>query len=87
MLNWIMLGGSLYLALLFSGVLYRVFLNVLLTAMAVTLTAWIGVLLLGFGLFVALPLYCGATGRDLEMTLHYLFFEDGIYQSMFSSRS
>lgn len=56
-----------------TGVLYRIFLNVLLTAAVVTLTAWVSVLVGGFALFVGLPLFCGFTGRDFESVFRHVF--------------
>ena len=51
-----------------SGLLYRVFINTLMTAGIVTLTAWIGLLLIGIFLCYGVPIYCGLTGKDLATT-------------------
>jgi len=69
----VILSAGTITILSMSGVLYRLFLNVLLTAVVVTLTAWISVLLAGLALFVGLPLFCGFTGRDFESVFRQVF--------------
>jgi len=76
----------IFAVVLFSGVLNKIFLNVLLTAVTVTLTTWILLLIAGIGLFVVLPIYCGFTNQDTETVIRHMFFEAGLYQSLFSSR-
>jgi len=65
----LLVGAIVFLSLLFSGLLFRIFWNVLLTAGIVTLTAWILVLLAGFAIFVGVPVFCGFTGKDVASLL------------------
>jgi len=70
---------TIFAVVLVTGVLNRIVLNVLLTAATITLTAWIMVLIAGFGLFVCLPIYCGVTNQDTETVFRHIFVEGRYY--------
>jgi len=69
----LIVGAIVFLSLLFSGLLFRIFWNVLLTAALVTLTAWIVILMLGFSMFIFFPVYCGLTNNDFEEAFKSVF--------------
>ena len=62
----LIVGAIVFLLLLFSGLLFRIFRNVLLTAAIMTLSVWVAILLIGFVIFVGTPIYCGLSGKSLE---------------------
>ena len=57
---------------LFSGLLFRIFLNVLYTVGIVMLTGWLVLLFLGAVLCFGLPAFCGATGKDLVKVYNHI---------------
>lgn len=60
---WIVIAAVILMAA--SGLLYRVFINILMAAGIVTLTAWILLVLVGIFLCYGVPIYAGITGKDL----------------------
>lgn len=67
-MNPVVISGLVIGALIFltiSGLLYRIFINVLMTAAIVTFTGWILLLITGFTLCYGLPIYAGVTGKNL----------------------
>ena len=64
---WIIIGSIVVviISLATSGLLYKIFVNVLMAAGIITLTAYILALAAGAILFFVVPFYCGATGKSL----------------------
>lgn len=69
-------SGIIFLWILFSGLLFRIFLNTLLTFGTILLTCWIILFLGGALLAFGLPIICGATDRDLVMVYNRLLNGD-----------
>lgn len=62
----------IFLWAVFSGLLYRVFLNVLFTVGIVMMTGWLALLLVGLVLCFGIPIWCGATGHDLVAVYNHI---------------